>query len=113
MSSRAAVDRAASFSAPFFPGIQPLQEVTRNLDVRADYTTFTNLEQAVPLASDRDLVQELNTLTPGQLKPIFARYNRTGRDDGTTPVVFADGHAKMIQAKRIANGSSGIIWRFR
>lgn len=80
---------------------------------RADYTTFTNLEQAVPLASDRDLVQELNTLAPGQLKPIFARYNRTGRDDGTTPVVFADGHAKMIQAKRIANGSSGIIWRFR
>ncbi len=39
-SSRAAVDRAASFSAPFFPGIQPLQEVTRNLDVRAEYTTF-------------------------------------------------------------------------
>lgn len=80
---------------------------------RPDYTAFTDLDQAVPLASDRDLVAELSTLTPAQLKPILARYGRTGNDDGTTPVIFADGHAKTYTAKMIANGGSGIIWRFR
>ncbi len=85
---------------------------------RPDYAgTFTSLAQAVPLASDRDLIQELGNpptnLTPGQLKPIIGRYGKTGRDDGRTPIVFADGHAKMHTAKSIANGSSNIIWRFR
>ena len=41
---------------------------------RPDFTTFTDLNQAVPLASDRDLVAELTGLTPAQLKPIYARY---------------------------------------
>jgi len=80
---------------------------------RADFTTFTDLDQAVPLASDRDLVLELDTLTAAELKPILAPYNRTGKDDGSTPVVFADGHAKSYSAKAIGNGGSGIIWRFR
>ena len=80
---------------------------------RPDFTAFTDLDLAVPLASDRDLVAELNTLTAAQLKPIYARYGRTGNDDGTTPVIFADGHAKSYSAKTIASGASGIIWRFR
>ncbi|MCB0826147.1 MAG: prepilin-type N-terminal cleavage/methylation domain-containing protein [Armatimonadetes bacterium] len=85
---------------------------------RPDWTgSFTDLKQAVPLASDRDLVAELGApptnLSPGQLKPIYARYNSTGKDEGKTPVVFGDGHAKSYSAKSIQNGSSGIIWRFR
>ena len=80
---------------------------------RPDFVTFDDLDMAVPLCSDRDLVAELNGLTAAQLKPIWARYGTTGNDDGTTPVIFADGHAKSYPAKAIANGASGIVWRFR
>lgn len=85
---------------------------------RPDWTgSFTDLKFAVPLASDRDLIAELGgpptNLSPGQLKPIFARYGKTGRDDGTTPVVFGDSHARSYSAKSIATGSSKIVWRFR
>ena len=83
---------------------------------RPDYTSFTSLDQAVPLASGEDLVQVMGNaplnLGPNELKPIIGRYNKAGKD-GRTPVVFADGHTKSILASQIANGSSGIIWRFR
>jgi hypothetical protein len=68
---------------------------------------------SVPLTSDRDLVQELNTLTPSQLKPVFCRYQRTGNDDGVTPVIFGDGHARVYTAKAINSFGTGIHWRFR
>jgi hypothetical protein len=81
---------------------------------RPDYTAFTSLELAVPLTADRDLVAELGgTLSPAQMKPIYARYGKTGRDDGITPVIFGDGHAKGYSAKTIKTGASGILWRFR
>ena len=80
---------------------------------RPDYVSFTDLEMAVPLASDRDLVEELSSLSPAQLKPIQCRYGVTRKDDGVTPVVFADGHTKVYTAKAIATGASNIIWRFR
>lgn len=85
---------------------------------RPDWTgTLTSLDFAVPLASDRDLIQELGNaptnLAPGQMKPIYAMYGKTGKDEGQTPVVFGDGHAKTYNAKSIKTGSSGIIWRFR
>lgn len=77
------------------------------------FTTFTNLKQAVPLASGEDLVAIADPSTdPGLLKPIQGRYQRQGRD-GRTPVVFADGHTKSIKASTIQSGASGIIWRFR
>jgi prepilin-type N-terminal cleavage/methylation domain-containing protein len=83
---------------------------------RPDYTSFTSLDQAVPLASGEDLVQVMGNaplnLQASELKPIIGRYNRAGKD-GRTPVVFADGHTKSVLASQIANGSSGIIWRFR
>jgi len=92
---------------------------------RPDYTSFTSLDQAVPLASGEeavplasgeDLVQVMGNaplnLQASELKPIIGRYNKAGKD-GRTPVVFADGHTKSILASQIANGSSGIIWRFR
>lgn len=79
--------------------------------------TFLSLEYAVPLASDRDLVDELGgpptNLDPGQMKPIYAMYGRTGKDDGVTPVIFGDGHARNISAKAIKTGGSNIVWRFR
>jgi prepilin-type N-terminal cleavage/methylation domain-containing protein/prepilin-type processing-associated H-X9-DG protein len=81
--------------------------------LRPDYTSFTDLKQAVPLASDRDLVKELTTHTPAQLKPVMGLYHQTGEDDGRSPIVFADGHAKSYTAKAIQTGGSGIIWRFR
>jgi len=66
-----------------------------------------------PLVSDRDLVKESPTLGPDALKPIYCRYMSNGQDEGYTPVVFADGHAKDYSAKQIQDSSSGIIWRFR
>lgn len=80
---------------------------------RDDYVSFTDLSQAVPLASDRDLVAELNTLDASELKPIWTRFGKTGDDQGTSPIVFADGHAKTYSGISIKNGGSNIIWRFR
>ena len=70
-------------------------------------------DQTPPLVSDRDLVKELAGLPAELLKPVYARYLSTGRDTGTTPVIFADGHVKDYSAKAIASEDSKIIWRFR
>jgi prepilin-type N-terminal cleavage/methylation domain-containing protein len=51
-------------------------------------------------------------LTPGTLKPVYARYSRTGKNDGSTPVVFADSHAKSMTAAAM-NSFGKVIWRFR
>jgi prepilin-type N-terminal cleavage/methylation domain-containing protein len=48
----------------------------------------------------------------GQLKPIFARYGANGNGDGMTPIIFADGHAKMYSANKL-NSFGAVIWRFR
>jgi prepilin-type N-terminal cleavage/methylation domain-containing protein len=80
--------------------------------LRPDFTTFSSLSQAVPLASDRDLVAEMN-LEASDLKPVLAPFGKTGRDQGHTPVIFADGHAKSYSAGAIKTGASGILWRFR
>ncbi len=72
-------------------------------------------ELSTPLCSDRDLVVELNSLAPAQLKPIFARHLKNGKDQGFCTIVFADGHAKAYNAKSILAMENGanIIWRFR
>lgn len=51
-------------------------------------------------------------LGPGALKPIYARYGATKKGDGTTPVIFADGHAKAFSANAL-NAFGTVIWRFR
>jgi prepilin-type N-terminal cleavage/methylation domain-containing protein len=67
-----------------------------------------------PLASDRDLVKELaGTLQAELLKPIYARYLKTGSDEGLTPIIFGDGHAKDYSARRINDPRTGIVWRLR
>jgi prepilin-type N-terminal cleavage/methylation domain-containing protein len=73
----------------------------------------TDNQLGLPLVSDRDLVKELNYLPPAQLKPVYCMYQRTGQDDGTTPIVFADGHTKAVSAKAILGFVGGLIWRFR
>jgi hypothetical protein len=55
---------------------------------------------------------DYTALSPGQLKPVYALYGRTGKGDGTTPVIFADGHAKSYSAKAL-NTFGKVIWRFR
>jgi prepilin-type N-terminal cleavage/methylation domain-containing protein len=48
----------------------------------------------------------------GALKPIFARYGASGRGEGQTPVIFADGHAKLYSANAL-NTFGTVVWRFR
>lgn len=67
----------------------------------------------LPLISDRDLIQELSHLSAAQLKPIYCRFFRTGKDEGRTPIVFADGHTKSYSAKSLQSFNSGVIFRFR
>ena len=52
------------------------------------------------------------SLSAGALKPIYARYGATGRNEGRTPVVFADGHCKVYTAKQL-NTFGTVTWRFR
>lgn len=76
--------------------------------------------KGLPLISDRDLVLETGDVnypnspmfTAGALKPIFARIGPDKKNGGRTPVVFADGHAKVYTAKAL-NGFGTVIWRFR
>ena len=72
----------------------------------------TDVTLSTPLVADRDLVRELSSLAPAQLKPIFCRYSKTGKDDGVTPVIFGDGHAKHHSAKTLKVPGK-VIWRFR
>lgn len=92
----------------------PMAAKYRGYVFAPDNGTFdvTNYQNATPLASDRDLVQELSSRPASQLKPIYARYGRTGKDGGTTPVIFGDSHAKVYSAKQIQTPGL-IIWRFR
>lgn len=65
----------------------------------------------LPLIADVNLC--INTpLAAGALKPIFARMGADGKGNGTSPVIFADGHAKAFSAKAMQSHGN-IIWRFR
>jgi prepilin-type N-terminal cleavage/methylation domain-containing protein len=81
------------------------------------FTSFTSLDQAVPMAGDRDMVAIMggppNNLDANELKPIYCRYGSDGNDNGHSPLVFADGHAKTYPCKRINRPGNGIVWRFR
>lgn len=75
-------------------------------------------KKGLPLIADVNLVREpyrgtdYTGRSAGMLKPVYARYGKTGRGDGTTPVIFADGHAKMFSANAL-NSFGKVIWRFR
>jgi prepilin-type N-terminal cleavage/methylation domain-containing protein len=76
-------------------------------------------KKGLPLIADVNLVRypdgDGNNYTgrpAGQLKPIHAKYGSTGKNDGMTPVIFADSHAKMYSAKSLKSFGK-VIWRFR
>jgi prepilin-type N-terminal cleavage/methylation domain-containing protein len=48
----------------------------------------------------------------GALKPIFALYGGDGKGNGTTPIIFADSHAKAYSANSL-NSFGAVVWRFR
>lgn len=76
--------------------------------------------KGLPMISDRDLVTETGdvnyptspTLAAGMLKPIFARYRAAKDNTGMSPLIFADGHCKVISA-RAMNVFGTYVWRFR
>jgi prepilin-type N-terminal cleavage/methylation domain-containing protein len=69
-------------------------------------------KKGLPIIADYDYVAANPALSPGEMKPIFARYGADGKGNGMTPVIFADGHAKAYSAKAM-NSFGKIIWRFR
>lgn len=75
----------------------------------------TEIQLSPPITSDRDIIPEMQNLEPSQLKPIWCRHNRTGRNMGTSSIIFADLHAKPHSANSILAMDRGanIIWRFR
>jgi prepilin-type N-terminal cleavage/methylation domain-containing protein len=106
------------------PAATALLAVTPNGDTAKNYRGYEfspyngtpndeHLAYSPPLVSDRDLVKELTTLPADALKPVYCRYMKTDSDDGMTPVVFADGHAKSYSAKEISDSTQKIVWRFR
>ncbi len=74
----------------------------------------------LPMIADRDLVTTRGDrnypnspdLSPGRLKPIFARFRADQKGGGQTPIIFADGSAKVFAANAL-NSFGRIIWRFR
>ncbi|MEQ1822681.1 MAG: prepilin-type N-terminal cleavage/methylation domain-containing protein [Fimbriimonadaceae bacterium] len=76
--------------------------------------------KGLPLISDRDLVAESGdanyptspTYSAGALKPIWSRYRADRTNNGVTPVIFADGHCKVLSAKQM-NIFGTVTWRFR
>ncbi|MGV3720786.1 MAG: type II secretion system protein [Actinomycetota bacterium] len=66
---------------------------------------------STPLIADYDLVAG-SSLSPGQLKPVYCRHFRTGKGDGRTTLIFADGHVKSYTANSILGQDKGanLIW---
>ena len=102
-----------------YNGAQPTTGTTaenyrRGLPLIADVNLCTT-SGILPVGSPCPLSGVLSNCTgnfPGGLKPVYARFRSDGRNNGTTPVVFADGHAKVYSANRL-NTFGEVIWRFR
>jgi len=114
----------AEFSKEDNPSATGLFAVTPNGPTNNNYRGYEfspyngapnteNAKYSGPLASDRDLVKESPDMAADLLKPIYCRYMSTGKEEGFSPVIFADGHAKDYSAASITDGGSKILWRFR
>jgi len=76
--------------------------------------------KGLPKIADRDLVVEFGDVnypnspndSAGLNKPIFARYRANKDNTGVSPLIFADGHCKVVSAKAM-NVFGNYIWRFR
>jgi len=74
----------------------------------------TDPRLSTPLVADVDLVAG-SSLTPGQLKPVYCRHFRDGKNGGRTNTVLADGHVKSYTASSILgqDGGANLIWKIR
>ena len=88
--------------------------------VSGSKVNVADLRLSTPLVADVDLVKRFGisnggTLTPGQLKPVFARHYAKGDNSGRATILHADGHAKTYSASQILNQEKGanLLWRFR
>ena len=76
--------------------------------------------KGLPMISDRDLVTQTGdvnypnspSLSAGALKPILCPFASDKQNNGRSPIIFADGHAKVYSAKAL-NTFGNVIWRFR
>ena len=70
--------------------------------------------RSTPLVSDRDLVAEMSSKQPGQLKPVLARHGANGDDSGRSNLVLADGHVEAKTASSILQQDAGanLVWDF-
>jgi prepilin-type N-terminal cleavage/methylation domain-containing protein len=102
------------------PALTPLFGDTPAGAVTQKYRGFTfdpyngqsnpiNQRLGTPLISDRDLVQELSSLPPSALKPLYARHA------GAVVLIFADGHAGLHSTESVLAQDMGaaLHWRFR
>jgi len=104
-------------------GLTPLFTTTPHGPLASKYRSYVfspyngashpmNPKLGIPLVSDRDLVLEMNSLAPGQLKPVRMLYFRDNKDSGRSPIVFADGHTKSYSANSV-KAMNQLHWRFR
>mgnify|MGYP001207971098 CR=1 FL=1 len=68
--------------------------------------------RSTPLVSDRDLVAEMSSKQPSQLKPVLARHGANGDDSGRSNLVLADGHVEAKTASSILRQDAGanLVW---
>jgi prepilin-type N-terminal cleavage/methylation domain-containing protein/prepilin-type processing-associated H-X9-DG protein len=113
----------ANFGQAEEVGVTPLFTTTPHGALASKYRSYvfspyngpshpTDRKLGTPLVSDRDLVLELSSLSPGQLKPVRTLYFRDNKDGGRSPIVFADGHTKSYSASGI-KAMNQLHWRFR
>jgi prepilin-type N-terminal cleavage/methylation domain-containing protein/prepilin-type processing-associated H-X9-DG protein len=63
-----------------------------------------------PLLADRDLVAG-SPLSPGQLKPVYCRHFADGTGNGSSNLLFADGHVKSLTARALSSAASRLVWQ--
>ena len=82
-------------------------------DVAEQYKTGLPLIADVNLCTTKDGDgNDYTSRGAGALKPVYAVYGADGKNNGQTPVIFADSHAKAYSAKALKRFGA-VIWRFR
>jgi prepilin-type N-terminal cleavage/methylation domain-containing protein len=120
--SLAAVDETARFALISDTPNGPIGDTTsryrgHNIDpcVPTSKVNLTDVRLSTPLVGDVDLVATNPALAAGNLKPIYARHNRTGTGQGFATIIHGDGHVKTYSANGILAQDKGanLIWRVR
>lgn len=92
------------YNGPVNNAVTDLAERYRTgLPLIADVDLFTTVD---PDGTDR------RGYAAGAMKQIYPVYGADGKNNGSTPVIFADSHAKAYSAKALKSFGT-VIWRFR